>query len=27
LPIGAMTVIIAGIIFLGFSIFKSLRKI
>ena len=26
LPIGAMTVIIAGIVFLGFSVFRALRK-
>jgi len=26
LPIGAMTVIIAGIVFLGFSVFKTLKK-
>ena len=26
LPIGAMTVIIAGIVFLGFSVFKAVRK-
>ncbi|MCL2066133.1 MAG: metal ABC transporter permease, partial [Treponema sp.] len=26
LPVGAVTVIIAGIVFLGFSIFKALRK-
>ena len=26
LPVGAMTVIIAGIIFLGFSVFRALRK-
>jgi zinc transport system permease protein len=26
LPVGATTVIIAGIVFLGFSVFKALRK-
>ena len=26
LPVGAMTVIIAGIVFLGFSVFKAIRK-
>lgn len=26
LPIGAMTVIIAGVVFLGFSVFKAIRK-
>jgi zinc transport system permease protein len=27
LPIGAMTVILAGVVFLGFSVFKAVRKI
>jgi zinc transport system permease protein len=26
LPVGAMTVIIAGIVFLGFSVLKAIRK-
>jgi zinc transport system permease protein len=26
LPIGAMTVIMAGIVFLGFSVFRAVRK-